>query len=274
MRLSHSAKETYLECGYKYYLHYLMKLRPQGEKSPLIFGDAIDHALNHILEHRDLAKAKKEFDSKWAIAAKKDVQYSKSDVEDHLVEELEEGLNKAWHSLQAKAYIMLEEYEVQILPRIKRVIEVQLNRFIDNGTGDQLNIKTDFICEWEDGRIILFDNKTSSMKYEEDSVRTSKQLSTYFEMLKDDYKLDACGYIVIPKKINKKKKPKIDIKIIIDQIPEETIAETFTEYDKVLAGVKAAEFPKNKNACFGKFGKCVYWDYCHRNDKTGLAEKT
>lgn len=274
MKISHSAKETYLECGYKYFLHYMLKLRSQDEKSPLIFGDAIDTGLNSMLSVRNLEIGKRDFLLKWNEAKKKTVKFSKSDYEEHLVPNIK-GTNeeKAWESLKEKGIIILEEYFEQIMPKIKKVEEVQLNKFIPNGHGDALNIKTDFICTWEDGRRILFDNKTSSVKYDDNAVKESKQLATYYEMLKEDYKIDACGYIVIPKKINKKKLPRIEIKVIIDNIPEETIASTFKEYDQVLHNVKTAQFPKNEQSCFSKYGKCTYYDYCHKNDKTGLSEK-
>lgn len=277
MKISHSAKDTYLDCGYKYFLHYMLKLRPTEEKSPLVFGDAVDCGLNTLLETRDLAKAKEEFLLRWNLARKKNISYSKSDYEEHTVDDLSQYKTSQelnWASLKGKGLLMLEEYDEQIMPRIKAVKAVQLNRFISNGSGDLLNIKTDFICEWEDGRIILFDNKTSSMAYKEDSVRTSKQLATYYEMLKEEYKIEACGYIVIPKRTNKKKKPRVEIKVIIDTIPEETIEDTFQDYEKVLAGVKAAKFEQNRHSCVGKFGKCPYYDFCLHGDKTGLEEKS
>lgn len=277
MKISHSAKDTYLDCGYRYFLHYLLKLRPTEEKSPLIFGDAIDSGLNTLLETRNLDKAKKEFISKWDSARKKTISYSKSDYEEHTIDDpsqYETSQDLVWASLKGKGILMLEEYNEQIMPRIKSVKAVQLNKFISNGTGDLLNIKTDFIAEWEDGRIILFDNKTSSMAYKEDSVRTSKQLATYYEMLKDEYNIEACGYIVIPKRTNKKKKPRVEIRVIIDNIPEETIEETFKDYETVLSGVKSAKFEQNRNSCIGKFGKCPYYDFCLHGDKTGLQEKS
>lgn len=274
MRISHSSLTTYLECPYKWFLNYMWKLRPQGNKSSLAFGDAIDMGLNTLLETRNLEEAKKAFETRWKTYRNKDVTYSKSDLDEHLVdgEEFPNDKQKTWTSLSRKGIILLEEFHEQIMPRIKEVVKVQINEVVKNDLGDELVVKTDFICRWEDDRIILFDNKTSSVKYEEDSVRKSEQLSIYYETLRIDYKIDAAGYIVIPKRINKKKLPRVDIKVIIDQIDQETIDSTLQAYDDVLAQIKSAAFPQNKKACIGKFGKCDYYDLCHNGSMKGLEE--
>ena len=49
-RLSHSAAERYKLCGASYKLHYIDKIRPEKIGSPLIFGGALDEALNVLLE--------------------------------------------------------------------------------------------------------------------------------------------------------------------------------------------------------------------------------
>lgn len=49
IKLSHSSKSTFLACGEKYRLHYLERWRPISLSSALVFGSAIDHALNFML---------------------------------------------------------------------------------------------------------------------------------------------------------------------------------------------------------------------------------
>lgn len=49
MRISHSAKETYLQCQEKYRLHYQERLRSPIFGSPLFLGGAFDEALNCLL---------------------------------------------------------------------------------------------------------------------------------------------------------------------------------------------------------------------------------
>lgn len=272
MRISHSAKETYTTCGFKYFLHYYRKLRSTTLKSSLTFGDAIDVGLNHLLKTRNLDEAVERFEHRWKTNAYgKTMSYSKSDLEEHLVEDVPNE-EKNYESLMRKGKILLKEYNTQIMPRIKEVIDIQIDRVVANEDGDELVIKTDFICIWEDGRRVLFDNKTSSVRYEDDSVATSPQLSIYYEQLKNEYNLDAAGYIVIPKRINKKKEPLALIKIIIDNVSDDTVQKTLASYDQVLTSIKAAEFPKNHDNCKTVFGLCDYYKLCHQNDKTGLKE--
>lgn len=255
----------------------MRKLRVNDESSALKFGNSVDMGLNVLLETRDLNKAQQAFVDSWSeVRAEQNIKYSKADLQEELIVDLvyQNEKDKFWLSLNEKGRILINEYNEQVMPLIKEVIKVQLDQVIKNETGDELVIKTDFIAIFRDGRRILFDNKTSSVKYEEDSVRNSEQLSTYFDGLKDEYNLDACGYIVLPKKINKRKKPAIEIKIIIDNVAESTIDRTFQEYEHVLTQVKAAKFEKNLASCMGKFGPCVYLSYCKTGSTRGLTEKS
>ena len=274
MKISHSAKNVYIECPFKYFLHYYRKLRPTTLSSPLVYGNSIDLGLNFLLENKDLAGAIKVFELAWNSVDFSNVKFSKADLQEELVEKLSTDIQANSHaSLLAKARIQLTEYNAQIMPLLKRVIKVQIDDVMENDLGDKLVVKTDFIAELHDGRIILFDNKTSSVKYEQDSVSKSDQLGTYFEALREEYKIDACGYIVIPKKINKKKLPAVQISVIIDTIPEDIINNTLNQFEEVLVGIKSAQFPKNFDNCVNKFGKCPYYNYCHEGSTEGLKEK-
>lgn len=52
----------WLSCGERYRLHYIQKWRPVTLSSPLVFGSAIDSALNILLETRDLKLTLEVFD--------------------------------------------------------------------------------------------------------------------------------------------------------------------------------------------------------------------
>lgn len=88
-------------CGESYRLHYLERLRPVTMSSALLFGSAMDEALNYMLEHKEepdvLAKAIKEFNAKWEqginvkrevvdIPLNPDVKYFKSDFDAGILE--------------------------------------------------------------------------------------------------------------------------------------------------------------------------------------------
>ncbi len=53
VKLSHSSKNKYLQCGHSYKLHYIDKLRPVSLSSALVFGSAMDQALNLMLLKKD-----------------------------------------------------------------------------------------------------------------------------------------------------------------------------------------------------------------------------
>jgi hypothetical protein len=278
MRISHSAKETYATSSMKYFLHYLLKLRPTGYKSPLAFGDSIDISINTLLETRDVDLAKVKFQERWNFYKDKEVKYSKSDYDEHLLPErydtdgtsIEE---RTWITLAERGLIMIQEYNEQVMPRIKEVIKVQIDQTAANELGDELVIKTDMIVVWEDDRRILFDNKTTSVAYLEDSVMNSQQLAIYYETLKQEYNLDACGFIVIPKRLRKKKLPVVEIKVIIDQVSQDTIDTTLQSYDDTLANIKAAKFSCDPDNCGSVFGPCEYRGFCKHGDMEGLEYK-
>jgi hypothetical protein len=52
IQLSHSASQKFLECGMKYKLHYIDRIRPVKLGSALFFGGAVDEALNELLESK------------------------------------------------------------------------------------------------------------------------------------------------------------------------------------------------------------------------------
>lgn len=57
-RLSHSACSKYQLCGQAYKFHYIEKIRPRLQSAALIFGNALDHALNVVINNsKDNAEA-------------------------------------------------------------------------------------------------------------------------------------------------------------------------------------------------------------------------
>lgn len=210
------------------------------------------------------------------------IKYSKADYDESILtsedknEISESGKDPSWISLKRKGLMILEAYQKQILPRIKEVKFVQKDIKLDNAFGDSFVGFVDFCAVWEDGRTILFDNKTSSVKYAEDSAITSEQLATYFEANKDDVKIDAVGYIVLPKKIRKQKLPLVPIEVIIGEVDEKVINDTFLMYDSVLNGIKLGNFDctrQDEEGCCSMPWPCPYKTYCESNGKdlTGLV---
>lgn len=115
-----------------------------------------------------------------------------------------------WLCLKNKGLLMLEAYNNQILPEFKEVLAIQVQAKLDSNCGDTVEGIVDLVVKLKDDTIALIDNKTSSVDYGPDSVRTSQQLTLYKLVLNNmnenglfPHKIDKCGYAVIKKRPTK-----------------------------------------------------------------------
>lgn len=285
IQLSFSAAERYLASPMSYFLHYFLRLRPDDRGSALVFGGAIDEALNSLLiakrdgklDIHSVDQAKIIFDESFKKTDAHLIKYSKADQDLSLLSEEdiltcdELNIPYGFMCLSKKAYLLIEAYSEQVLPKLEKVILVQENINMTNELGDSLIGLVDLVAQI-DGKTFLLDNKTSSIKYAENAAEVSQQLGTYYEALKDQYKLDGVGFIVIPKNVRKKKEPRVPIEIILSNVNEQIVEQTFKMYEEVLDGIKAGEFRCTKNCC-KKPWPCSYKTYCDSGGKnlTGLT---
>lgn len=288
IKLSYSAATKYKMSPRAYYLHYQLRLRPDVLSSPLFFGNAMDLALNELLEQKqkgqevDIDYANQVFKDAWTDAevdGKKVrlcdpgcIKFSKSDYDASIFNLDDEisiaaGLDPSWVSMRRKGFMMIDAYVDQILPRIQKVHFVQKQIMITNADGDAFTGLIDFCAQWEDGKTYIFDNKTSSIKYAHDAVETSEQLSTYYEAMRDELHIDGAGYVIIPKKMRKQKMPLVPIEVKTGKIDEALIEKTFTMYDEVLQGIKMGEFECNPEVCASVPWGCGYEKYCASQGK-------
>jgi len=228
IRLSHSAVQIFNACSKKYEYHYLQRLRPVKQNSALIFGSAMDLALNDLLINKNLEMAVATFDHNMRIAKVNDqeifvptsdlIKYSKADLDEELLFESDQHqsfnnlgiplppFNKSWLSLRQKGFILIKAYHDEVLPKIKEVICSQKQIDLQNEDGDTVIGFLDLAVVWEDGKRYILDNKTASRRYEENAVAESQQLSLYFHAEQEEMKLDGAGFIVMLKEINKNRK--------------------------------------------------------------------
>ena len=202
-----------------------------------------------------------------------------------------------WLSLRRKGHLLIKAYQEQILPKIKKVYEIQKPITLTNEDGDSLIGFIDFIGEWETGEKVIFDNKTSSRKYGPNTAKESQQLSIYGEH-EENYKV---GYIVLIKTIKFVKHkmctncevkttrkvekcltkacvgewtitevPEVDTQVIIDTLDPEYQTRVFEEIQGITASIKAGEFEQNRDACYSFGRKCQYYDLCRQGIKDGL----
>lgn len=277
MNVSHSKIDLYNTCGYKFKLQYIEKYSPDKTFTPLLFGSALDKALNYVLirtKHGHVVQldvAKAIFDKYLSLwKGQNPLEYFKNEAPEG-IDELDpiDAQWAVWHHLKGIGHIMLETYVDEILPQFKKILSVQTRRTIPNETGDNLILITDFTAELQDGRIVIFDNKSSSdikKYYGPSSVKKSQQLAIYSEF--EQSKL--AGYIALQKKLVK---GKVAWTMVVDEVPEEMKEQAFQKIDDALHMIKAGIFDRNEKSCF-VFGKrCSYWDLCKKGDDSGLVKK-
>lgn len=306
IKLSFSACNTYKECPRKYQLQHIEGLREENTSSAFIFGRAIDEALNELLlptgkQYLDVfldcmnkAKLHNEIED---IANSTKVNYFLSDIDIDLIakddrvkaeaivaeyqaarktENISRELKLAFNDIArkciiAKGTMILLEYEKNVKPLFKRILEVQRFIQISNEVGDRIVGFLDMVAEMHDGRIVIFDHKTSKDDYPSDSVANSEQLATYKIAMEKKYQDALCGYIVLRKKIFKRD-PKVKIQVMIDNISEEFIQKTVDSYDQIGVDIKAGKFSPNWKACENAAGfRCPFYKLCHEGKIDGLV---
>lgn len=359
-RLSHSQVSRYSMCPTSYKYHYVDRIRTTVQSAALVFGGALDGALNCILTGEGDAEI--EFDKGFTRNKVNDVEvylptcldlvYANTDFDSDLLESEDyEFVNGAtgqtlsakmlleayanikeaklksgyqllpkdkklvynlmnWCSLKRKGLLMLKAYRKKVMPNIEKVHTVQKYVSLKNADGDSFIGYVDLVADYKGHGTVIFDNKTSAMEYEEDSVISSAQLATYTHILEDEYKTRKAGYIVLRKSVIKNRKkicamceydgsgarhktcsniidgkrcdgdwietidPDIHIQIIISEIPPQTEAIVMENIDSVNSAIKAEVFPRNFNSCTNWYGgKCPYFDLCYKNKMTGLVKK-
>lgn len=266
-RLSFSAREKYELCPYKYYLHYVMKYRSSLQSSALCFGNALDLALNSLLEGR--GDYHSVFDSEWSKyqSINDNIEYYKSDLDASLLTEEEQTLPKPMQnflSLKAKGHKLLNAYHEQIMPRIKSVISVQgevtIVGYDDAGvaTEDSIYGKLDLIAmiENDNGETVkaLLDNKTTSEPYPKNAVQTKDQLALYAAGFSD---IEWFGYLTLNKKNFK-------TQVILNKIPEEKKEQVLEKFVSTLDKINDNQFEKNIKSCYSYGRRCEFYTHCHK----------
>jgi hypothetical protein len=277
LKISNSALDCYVQCPKKYHFKYVENLKGDYTSTPLLFGSAIDAALNYILESiRDKKEWQIEtactiFDNKmqeWHGQNK--LEFFKNEVPEALQASVDEHnpdhQEEVWKNICKRGLDCLFVYDKEIIPLIEEVVSVQNRGTVLNEDGDEFVFVVDFIAKLKDGRTVLFDNKTASAKYKKKAVIESQQLSLYMEQFPQ---ISLAGYIVLIK--NPEKEKGLTYQILIDEIPEETRKKSFDLLDQTMYDIKQEKFPCNYKSCKA-FGKpCEYERACSFGDYSGLV---
>lgn len=278
MKVSNTKLDLYELCGKKYEFRYVKNLKGNYTASSLLFGTALDNALNYILES---IRDKKEWSEDHAKELFLDIMqtwdgqnrldFFKGEVPEELLDSYDEGdpetWEAVWHNLCERGLSCITVYIKEILPQIDEVLQVQVPISVTNENNDTFVGFADFIAKLKDGRTVLFDNKSSSSKYPKNKVVKSQQLSLYLEQFPE---MDWAGYIVLLK--NPAKEKGLTFQLLVDKIPEETTADAYHRLETALNRIKNGKFEPNLKAC-QRFGKpCEYSAACKYGNYEGLVQ--
>lgn len=288
MNISYSAVDKYNTCPRMYKHHYIDRIRPKNTTSALLFGSAVDDALNELLlnfkdNESRLKKCITVYNqemSKWLNSNNVDFfnkDFDRDILQDSDISSIEQARDDrkdhyyGWYCLYRKGLELLKKYELEVIPKIKEVVSVQQSIKKSNQSGDNIVMYLDAVLIWHDDDNpnndlpSVSDHKTSSSSYSKKKIDTSRQLALYsfFTNLED------ISYVVMRKDLNSKGQLR-PIQILHSKATDELKTDTLDEIDQVLNHVKNKRFPKTdkKWQCKKMFGKlCPYYDICHNNKK-------
>lgn len=245
MKISYSGAKRFADCGESYRLHYKEHYRSKYMSAALLFGTAVDKAIEALLNKH--ANPHQVFLDLWTnqevggvmseLQVCPYIVYSNSDFdEDIILDEDQVDYNKplfielkqkkevlgwnsmsegdratynsfVWFSMKAKGLLMVTDFERKILPNIAEVLATQVPVELANGQGDIVPGFADWVVRWKGlEKPIVFDLKTSSVDYPQDAVLRSNQLATYVHNLSSKYEnTRTAGYVVLKKRVNKHK---------------------------------------------------------------------
>lgn len=211
-----------------------------------------------------------------------------------------------WTCLRRKGFLILDAYNLEVMPRIKEVLSVQKKIEYKNEHGDSIGGVIDFVARLDDDQVYVLDNKSSFKEYDADSVKTSAQLALYAK----HEGITKAGFVVFLKQPNKLKTKQCKVcghveeagsrvktcsslssgarcsgeftevvtcrgrvQIVLDEINPNMVEMTLGNFEKVNTMIDNKMYIKNTNSCLNWYGsKCPYYNLCHNGSKEGLTE--
>lgn len=295
IQLSHSASQKFLECGMKYKLHYIDRIRPVKLGSALFFGSAVDEGLNVLLEYKkqgkehDCDQATVKFSNEWE--KQKDnpnIEYFKSDIDLSLIDAYKDKLlefdpevtdhetfiEECFTILKNKetlceedqalynriAWYSLHTKGIMLIDAYEKDILPQIHTVFD------IQKKVELPDDHGNNLIGYIDVIVSFIEAPDKKVVLDNKTSS--KPYKDDSVAESPQLSIysehegldyaayaVVEKAIRKREPRTRTQLIIDKIPEKTIEKTFTELDDVLEGIENKEFDKNYESGCYSFGR-------------------
>lgn len=289
--LSHSARGKYDTCPRMYELHYVEKIRPEGNTSSLMFGSAIDKAAEDYLKTRNREVCRQSFRDEWGKVHEiaETVEFHANDFDHELIPESDNesiikdtvytsvsDLVKAkedkpriayanYLSMFYKGRLMLKAYMDWIDENVEEVLGTQIKIELEDGEGNKVPGLADFVIKIKGyDKPILIDLKTSARYYDRNSVKESEQLGLYYFYLKQtEYPdMERAGYLVLSKQIKKNRVKTCKVCSHVTTGREQT----------------CAEGGKGKNRCGGDFSVDItpeaVLQYIHDEIPEGFIQDT
>ena len=216
--------------------------------------------------------------------------------------------NFNWLSMLRKGNLMFDKV-IQILDeQVTEVLGTQVKIELENDEEDSIIGYTDFIVRLKGyDKPVILDLKTSSITYEEDSVKTSQQLSIYLTALSEHYEdTRLAGYLVLHKRVKKNKTKicktcghdgsggrfktcnnevdgsrcngewdeviefDINYQLIVDEITEHVTDMVMENMDAVANSIKSGVITRSFENCMKAWGPCQFRDLCYKKSMEGL----
>lgn len=219
----------------------------------------------------------------------------------------------SWLSLKRKGELLLELFERDFLPKVKKVHSVQkFYNVKDPTTGDMIMGTLDFAVDLEGyEKPVIVDLKTAAKPYSQEDIELSEQLPIYLALSrgKFDWETDLVGYVVLVKRIGKDKiahckscghtkttrhatcnneidgkrcdgeweeslKLEPQMQIIIERKSQEDIDKVLLDYGNIIDAMKRNIIYMNRERCHNWYGnRCPFFNACHNNDLSGLKRR-
>jgi len=308
-KISYSAWSKFMLCPSMYDIHYNKDLEPEQTTSSLMFGSAIDTALNEL--YKSNANPVDVFKENFKYEQMESVVFHRKDLSRSIFtqSQLEDINGKddqyvSWAALRVRGRVLLEHYMETVFPMITKVVGVQ----------KELNGRkgfTDLIAHVNNSdKPILIDHKCSYYEYSQEAASTGPQLALYA----NEEGIEDVAYCVLLKDIRTSKMKRCikcgnetnsshktcnketdggrchgnwEFEVVyhpaiqwIQGRPSEHMKETMIDSIRAaeelieLYNSKNRNYPRNYSTCDFVYGrKCEYYNFCHYKNETGLTKR-
>jgi len=255
--LSYSQINTYLNCSLKYYFQYVAGLPKERISVALPFGRSMHAAFERQYKHLqsehvpESLEVLREFFSDHLVT-------TLSLIDEEIIFKKETADIDSALSMGQNLLTVFHRHSSQVDPESIVGVEMPLSCSL----GDELNLDLvgiiDLLLEDEQGNLIVVDNKTSKMPYNQTNVDQDLQMSCYGVLLEDSEQINrsdnlSCRFDVLRKLKTPTMESYSTVRTPLDRMRFHKIAA------KVIEGIDQELFIPNRSwMC----GDCPYSDAC------------